>query len=52
VILPKPAELNHPAGGRDAEAGKQITIPIDNKMSFTIATGAIRLASRYDAELM
>jgi hypothetical protein len=36
----------------DRRAGKEITIPIDEHWSFRMATGAIRLAAKCDAELM
>jgi lauroyl/myristoyl acyltransferase len=36
----------------DRETGRQITVPIDNDWSFRMATGAIRLASHCDAELI
>ncbi len=35
----------------DGETGKQVTLPIDKHWSFSMATGAIRLASHYGAEL-
>jgi len=36
----------------DRETGRQITLPIDDHWSFRMATGAFRLASRYNAELI
>jgi lauroyl/myristoyl acyltransferase len=36
----------------DREANKQITLPMDDEWSFRMATGAIRLASHCDAELI
>jgi lauroyl/myristoyl acyltransferase len=36
----------------DREASKQIPVPLDGEWSFHIATGAIRLALHYDAELI
>jgi lauroyl/myristoyl acyltransferase len=36
----------------DRETSKQVTVPIDDEWSFRMATGAIRLASHYDAELI
>lgn len=35
----------------DRETGRQITLPVDSDWSFSMATGAIRLASHYGAEL-
>lgn len=35
----------------DGKTGKQVTLPIDNHWSFSMATGAIRLALHYGAEL-
>ena len=36
----------------DRETGRQITVPIDDHWSFRMATGAFRLASRCNAELI
>lgn len=36
----------------DRETGKQITVPLDDRWSFQMATGAIRLASHCNAELI
>ena len=36
----------------DRETGKQISVPIGNDWTFSMATGSFRLASRYDAELI
>jgi lauroyl/myristoyl acyltransferase len=36
----------------DREASKQITVPVDDHWSFRMATGAIRLASHCDADLI
>jgi lauroyl/myristoyl acyltransferase len=36
----------------DTKDGKQMDLAIDDRWSFQMATGAIRLASRYDAELV
>lgn len=35
----------------DRETSRQITLPVNDRWSFRMATGAIRLASHYDAEL-
>ena len=36
----------------DRETSKQINVPLDDEWSFSMATGAMRLATRYDAELI